>query len=173
MKRLFTVCIAIFTTALLFLVSGCGGGEKALRTRALGYYNYITGAGKMTREDFISPAAKKAMTEEAFKGLRRANEELEKVRKEMRENSGFKPMEVKIDQIASKVEGKFGVTSVPYVYQPASLIAQVRWVRVGGKWYLYTGGDVDVKAYGEFPSTLVIEPPAPAMEMPPVGGEGA
>ncbi len=159
---------------LAILLCGCAGGEKALRTRSLGYYNYLTGAGKMTREDFMSPAARRAMTDEAYRALRRANEELEKARKEMRENSGVTPVEVKIDQIAAKVDGKFGVTSVPYVYQPSNLMAQVRWVKVRGKWYLYTGGEVEVEAYGEFPANLVIEIERPQRDVPAAeSGEGA
>lgn len=162
------------TACLAIVISGCAGGERSLRTRSLGYYNYLTGAGKMTREDFMSPAARRAMTDEAYRALRRANEELEKARQSMRENSGFTPVEVKIDQIAAKVDGKFGVTSVPYVYQPANLMAQVRWVRVRGKWYLYTGGEVEVEAYGEFPANLVIEIERPQREIPAgESGEGA
>lgn len=160
------VCFGIFLIAavLALSLSGCGGGERGLRVRAVGYYNYLTGAGKMTKEDFISPAARKTMNDEQYRALKLAQQELEKARQELRQGSRFTPKDVKIDEIAAKVDGKFGVTSVPYVYEPASLIAQVKWVRVGGRWYIYAGSPAEVDAYGQFPSGLVIDVPRPGQD---------
>jgi len=153
MKRISLVLV----TLLLLSVVGCSMAEKRLSARAVEYYNYLTGANSLTGEKFDSPAKRNSLTPEAEKARRKIAEELERARIEVREKSGATPKEISADLIEVSINGRFGVSAVPYMIEPAIVRAQVRWVWDRGQWYLYTSSEAEIEKYGEFPSDLTID----------------
>jgi hypothetical protein len=62
-------------------------------------------------------------------------------------------------------EANFFVTTIkPEAGEGYGGISLARWVKVGSGWYLYSGSESEIEAYGHFPDSLLAEasaPPAP------------
>jgi hypothetical protein len=135
------------------LVQGCGMGAGGLSTRAAAYYNFMTGASSVGKASaFMSPAQRRALGKES---VMQANQVLDP---SMMPPSRYTPAAGKDVAVASK--GRFAFTMVrPELGNAFSQLDPVRWVRVGMKWYLFTGSTAETAAYGSFPPDLA--PPAP------------
>ena len=152
-KQQLTRGLVLFTVIVLTSCGILGGG---LDKRAALYYNFMVGRKpNVTYNRFLSPAYRNLF----------APEELAKLDTAMQQ--GRTPNERLPSATASDVyisqAGTFALTTVnPKLDKIFAAFAPVRWVRVGGRWYLYSGSDAEYEAYGPFPQDLV--PPQPPAE---------
>lgn len=143
--------------ALSLVLSSCGGGEGRLKARSLEYYNYLTGANELTGEVFDSPARLKSLTPDAREGMKRVAAELKKARDEIKKQTKVEPTVIDGKLVSVKVDGRFGITVITVRVPVDAVRTQVRWVRDRGRWYLFSGTEAEIDAYGEFPSDLAFE----------------
>ena len=152
-----TVAAAAIATLLLLSLSSCAGGKGRLKARSLEYYNYLTGSNELTEEAFVSPARQKTLSGEARTAMRKAAEALRDARRNIQKQAGVEPVRIEARLVNVKVAGRFGITAIPQRVPVEAVRKQVRWVRDRGRWYLYTGMESEVEAYGEFPVDLSFE----------------
>lgn len=164
------IVAAVTMLAMTLLLTSCGGGgEGRLKARSLEYYNYLTGSNDLTEEAFVSPARQKSLTGEARVAMRKAAKVLHEARRNIQKQAGVEPVRIESGIVNVKVAGRFGVTAITERIPVEAVRRQVRWVRDRGRWYLYTGMDAEVEAYGDFPEDLGFESTPPQESVPAAG----
>lgn len=139
---------------LVLLCTGCNNGlvggsaTSGLQKTAAEYYNFRVG-NLQGREysSFLSPAYRNSFSKEGLEVLNKGNAAARA--------SNSRIEKVTADDVAVSTEASFAMTDVPaslgFAFQ--SMEPQ-RWVRTGGRWYLYLGSDREVSEYGYFPVSI-------------------
>jgi hypothetical protein len=146
--------VAALGAAVLWL-AGCGLFGHTVAADAERYYNFALGLSPKSKyTSFCSPAFVKSLPQRT---LDLANEATGRATKA---NPSQKPVDPR--EIRSATKGNFALTAASNKagFTLRSL-GTTRWVRVGGRWYLYRGSDAELTAYGTFPLDLQLPPEDP------------
>jgi hypothetical protein len=141
----------LIALTVLLLLSGCGLFGGGLPGRAADYYAYMLGHGKDVKySSFLSPAYRNSFNEDGLANLnnmmRRGNIE------------GGRIPPVKAKHIEVFHEGNFYMTLIkPEAGEGYTGVSRARWVKVGPNWFLYSGSEAEIEAYGQFPDSLVAQ----------------
>lgn len=144
---------------LLLLVASLGACNlvpAALEPAAVKYYNYMQGLtpGK-SYSSFTSPAYRQSLSKETQSKL---DDVLSRSRKKNPRAIEARPADVRV-----AVDGIFGLTAAGAEASfAAQALGETRWVKAGGRWYLYLNSDAEISAYGQFPSNLRLPAPEQA-----------
>ncbi len=145
------VCFCLALLAGLLLLGSCGvvGG---LEGRAAQYYNYLIGRyPKQAYSSYLSPAYKKKFSRDDLRQLDESR------RKATKPNTRYPLAHGRNVLITS--EDKFAWSVVDPALGDAFAVQQpLRWVKVGLNWYIYSGSEAEISAYGAFPATLAPPP---------------
>jgi hypothetical protein len=145
---------------LVVLLAGCGLFGGGLASRAANYYAYMLGHGKDVKySSFLSPAYRESFSKDGLANLngtmRRGNIRGGRI-------PPVKPRDINVFR-----EANFYVTTVkPEAGEGYDGISVTRWIKVGSGWYLYSGSEAEIEAYGHFPDSLMAQINAP--EIPEV-----
>jgi hypothetical protein len=141
--------------AIALLTAGgpasCGLVSRPLEPAAAAYYNFMSGAVRGPKySSFLNPAYRKALSKD----------QLGKIDGFM-EGSGKKNEHARLlkkSDVRAASLGSFGV-SAPANPVTAMASGGTKWVKDGGRWFLYLGNEAEVKKYGPFPVQLQLPPP--------------
>ncbi len=142
----------IIIASLALTLCSCGLLPAKLDRRAADYYSFQVGhLPKAKYSSFLSPAyreiADKAGLSELDTAMRKATAPSERYER------------IKTVQVTVQQDGHFALTTVD-----ASLGGTfrdgkpIRWVRDGGKWFIFLGSDAEIAKYGIFPPGLALGP---------------
>ena len=159
MRRLAVAALAACTA--LLLAGGCGLIGGSLKGRAAAYYNYMVGLSPKARySSFLSPVYRRTFSSADLHRLDKA------ISPGTKPTTRYTPARTK--DIAVARMGQFAFTTInPELGRAFEGVGPARWVNVGGRWYLYTGSEAEVNAYGKFP--MALSPPAPPKPAEPEG----
>lgn len=148
----------IIAGLLAVLLSGCGGGGfmgsvlGGLKGRCAGYYNYMIGRfPKQAYSSYLSPAYKAKFSRDDLRKLDESR------RKGSKPNTRY-PL-AKADDVLLTQQDRFAWSVVdPELGDAFAVLQAQRWVKVGASWYLYSGTQSEIDAYGVFPPELAPPP---------------
>jgi hypothetical protein len=137
---------------LACLLASCGFVTPKLEPAATSYYDYMQGLDPgRSFSSFASPAYRKALPAQSVKKFD------EVMARGHKKNPRARP--IKATEIRAATVANFGLTEAgPDASYATQTLGKTRWVRDGGKWYLFLGSDAEVKQYGQFPVQLVLPP---------------
>jgi hypothetical protein len=152
--------------AALCVLAGCGLFGQPVARDAAQYYDYMLGLSPQTKyTSFYSPAYRESLPKQTIDLTDTA------MGRASKKNTRQQPVNAK--DVRSATLGIFALTAASD--QPLSALGSLgttRWVRDGGRWYLYFGSDAEIKAYGEFPPQLQLPAPT-AGKGPGAAGDDA
>ncbi|MCC7478139.1 hypothetical protein IT575_06735 [bacterium] len=143
--------VLALTLACAIWLAACGA-VGGIEGRAAQYYNYMIGRyPKQAYSSYLSPAYKKKFTRD---GLRQLDETR---RKASKPNTRYPLAKGKHVLVSS--QDRFAYTVVdPELGDAFAVLQPQRWVKSGLNWYLYTGSQAEIEAYGSFPAELAPPP---------------
>jgi len=143
--------LTVLVGALALVLGGCSSPEKALRARAVDFYNFLRG----TRPDdsylnYLSPARKA----EIAKNL--GAEQLKLLASTIGGRGRAQRDPINAGRVKVQMAGNFGISWVEARQdEPLVQSSPVKWVLDGGTWYLFQGSEAEVKQFGEYPRELL------------------
>ena len=153
MSRKDYVLHTVLALAAVFLTS-CAPAQPIER-RAHGFYSFLTGhRPSASFKDYISPAFRSEITTEQGKTR------LEMLTMALRPASGTELDAPELNDVRVLTEGDFALTWLEgRPDEPLTDSPPIRWVKTGGRWYLYFGTAKEYEQYKDFPSALHREEP--------------